>query len=236
MNTDSTQPSVAPKVKPARELSYRTKIVANNNERQLELNWTEATPHHAGEFEVVPAAANSDGFEKNDDVVFTEELPRRAYPHAYDPEGVSGPALALLSDADVEAAQAVTAYNEGDIDSVASRVSMVAALMAKAYPHTAFNAALGAAVSFIRRATLLMDTSQLSMPDLMALAKATRVLAGNPLLSLEQSADLVIEMEEQDWQGADQNVADFVNALFDADRALDGDEVTTEKQVKDIVT
>jgi hypothetical protein len=90
----------------------------------------------------------------------------------------------------------------------------MAALMAKIYPHTSFNPALGAAVSFLRRATLLADVSTLSMDALMGLSKATRILAERPLISLDASSDLVLELEEQGWVGADPHVAAFVGALF----------------------
>ena len=236
MGTDFTAPLPIPKVKPKRDTSHRTKLVVPNSERQLELAWTEAMPHEdtLTEDRILPASDTLDA-QRGEGPAGAEILPRRAYPLAYDPDGPAGPALALLNSAKEESVQAITDCQEGDIESVGSRINVIAALMAKAYPHTAFNPALGAIVSFLRRATLMVDATQLGLHDLMELAKATRVLADNPLLSLESSADLIIGLEEQDWTGADPNVAALVSALFGIQSEESPDISLEQKQEKSIL-
>jgi hypothetical protein len=198
-----------------RQPSYRTSVVTTSNEQQLQLDWTEAKVDEPEAAEVVheptseelpavvPAAAPT-----------PLDVTKRAYPLAYDPEGPAGPALELLNQVNELASSITQAYSEGDMATIGSRLAMIAALLANAYPYTAFNPALGAAVSFLRRATLLADVSQCGFEELMALAKAGRVLAENPLISLDESTDLVMELEGQGWVGADPDVVQFVAALF----------------------
>jgi hypothetical protein len=214
MSPESTAPLPLPRNK-KRDSSLRTSLLVPKNERQLELAWTEAPPHDeelVAELEIPAKALDQAIQEKLTNIA--DEVPRRAYPLAFDPEGPAGSALALLTQTRDQAAQAVNAYGDGDIDSTVSRIAVIAALMSRAYPHTEFNPALGAAVSFIRRATLSADATEISLTELMALAKATRQLAANPLISLDESVDLITELEDQHWVGAAPHIAALVSALF----------------------
>lgn len=140
--------------------------------------------------------------------------PQRVYPHAYDPSGITGPSLTLLNSAAEEASVATSEYSDGNLEGVASRMNFIAVLTAKAYPHTAFNPSLGATVSFIRRATLSADPSELTFPALMGLTKAIKKLANTPLLSLDDAAEIIDMLEGQGWRGEHHAVAQFVNALL----------------------
>ncbi|MFN0313484.1 MAG: hypothetical protein ACKVQA_00365 [Burkholderiales bacterium] len=217
---DPTAPVALPKRR-RRTTSYRTNLVTKSNEQQLELQWTEVNVHAPEVLDVVEEHTPEEMPVAEAAVTLgPQDVNRRAYPLAYDPEGPAGPALSLLGEVRDLAASIVDAYSDSDMATVGSRLAMSAALLSKAYPHTAFNPALGAVVSFLRRATLIADVTQCGLEELMALAKAARHLAENPLISLDDSAELVIELEGQGWAGADSDIAKFVSAVFgDLDEA-----------------
>jgi hypothetical protein len=234
-SSDRTAPLPLPKRK-RQGASYRTNLVTISNEKQLQLDWTGSNvPDVEAEDLVADSAHEEVPFADAAVTPSAHDVTRRAYPLAYDPQGPAGPALALLTEVDELARSITDAYSEGDIGTFGSRLAMIAALLAKAYPHTGFNPALGAAVSFLRRATLLADASQCGFEEIMALSKAARHIAENPLIPLEDSTDLVIELEAHGWVGADPEIEALAKALFgespEAGSAAGAPEVVSKDEV-----
>jgi len=215
-SADPTLPSSLPKQK-RRYARHRTRFVTTSAEKQLELPWTQIDVYEpeAPEPEKEPSARESaEAAVAPRTEASAHEIARRAYPLAYDPEGPAGPVLKLLNEVQ-ELTQSITeAYSEADMVTVGSRLPVIAAVLGEAYPHTAFNPPLGSAVSFLRRATLLASAEQCGLEELMGLAKAARHIAENPLISLDDAAELIMQLEAQGWVGADPDVAEFVSALF----------------------
>jgi len=219
MTSEAADPTLPPDVPrpPKRYVRHRTRLVVTPNENQLELPWTPASEFEPDTLEPEREPNALEGVHLIEEFrphPTAHELAKRAYPHAYDPEGPAGPALKLLNEIQ-ELAQSMTeAYSDGDMVTVGSRLAVIAAVLGKVYPHTAFNPALGSAVSFLRRATLLAGADQCGFEELMGLAKAARRLAETPLMSLDDAAELILQLEAQGWVGADPDVKQFVTALF----------------------
>lgn len=188
--------------------------------RQLDLAWTaferpSLAPDSNSALKVVTTISPNSGAS----IGSTETTrPERIYPHAYDPQGIAGEALRFLALAKHEASDAIREYSDGNLDGVANRLNFIAVLASKAYAHTAFNSSLGAALSFIRRATLAASAAESSHVSLMALSKALETLFAAPLIGLDAAAELVDNLERHGWQGENQAVASFVAALFDTKR------------------
>lgn len=227
-----TEPTTAPSVaeRAAVRGIERTKVVRPRNEQQLELPWTVSVPAQPEVDTSALRETSEEGRQPGTPAApVIEPIARRAYPHAYDPEGPAGAAVAILREARDEATRAVELFTGGDQEGAASRISLLAGMMAQAYPHTAFNPALGAAVSFIRRATLLADPWRFTTDSLMSLARANRLLSENPLISLDASTDCVIDLERHGWLGEDGNVAAFVRSLITEQEAQE-QKLIAEKQ------
>lgn len=191
---------------PIRKSHYRTSLGTGTDDRQMEFNWTDAQTNLTHEVKEEKKVSPSE--------VSRANLARRAYPLAYDPNGPHGDALNLLETASKEASRMVESYNDADLATVGSSLAAIAALMSKCYPLTSFNPALGAIVSFIRRATLVHASDQVNLPQLMALSRSLQKLSEMPLISLNDSADLVDELERHQWKGQSKAISDFLAALF----------------------
>jgi hypothetical protein len=138
----------------------------------------------------------------------------RAYPHMYDPEaGQSGAAMSLIGRAKTEAAAALDAWGESNLDEVSSRLSLVATNVAAAHRYTAFNESLGAVVSYVRRAVLCAAVPDLETQQLMLLARSLVSLHQQPMVSLDEATDMIEELENAGWRGRHSDVAAFVAAL-----------------------
>ena len=87
-------------------------------------------------------------------------------------------------------------------------------LAAQLYPHTAFNPALGAVVSFVRRATLSADPNEMSLPGVMALGKSIHTILNAPLIALDEAVDVIELLEKNGWKGEHKAVDEFVKALL----------------------
>jgi hypothetical protein len=219
MASDAADPTVPLDIPKARRryIPHRTRLVTRSNERQLELQWTEVNNYQAEAAEPEkepPATEQTEVAVEARPEPSACEIAKRAYPLAYDPEGPAGSALRLLNEVQQLTQSMTDAYGEGDLATVGSRLTVAAGVLGKAYPHTAFNPALGSTVSFLRRATLLASADQCGFEELMGLAKAARHIAENPLISLDDAAEVVMQLEAQGWTGADPDVAKFVSALF----------------------
>lgn len=201
----------APTIRLQSKSNHSTPIDHFGSSSQLELSWTGGDLEDKLSDETVV-------LETTESVAQSAEaapLIRRAYPLVFDDDSPFAPVLLTLSSAVQESAKAIENYSDGDLEGVGSRLAFIAALMSQAHPHTEFNPALGAMVSFVRRATLFANSTEVNLPQLMSLAKAIRQVHENPLISLDYATDLIDELKAQSWIGANPAVAEFVSALFE---------------------
>lgn len=139
----------------------------------------------------------------------------RIYPHVFDQEVQAGQALAHLRGAQEYVRSASEAFGEPDLEAVETSLAQVAVAMAAAYPLTVFNESLGGVVAFVRRATLAASVDNLSRSSLNALAVALRVVTENPMLDLDDAADVVEKLETEGWQGGHRLANEILASLFD---------------------
>jgi len=186
----------------------RYSVGTSLDDRQMELEWTKVS----GDVPHLPDSVESPSL--GTQASSGREIAERAYPLVYDVEGPHGQALLLLKSASDEARRAIEAFNDADLASVGSSLSAIGVILRKCYPETSFNPALGAAISFVRRAVLAQVPEEATFVQLMALSKALHTLAATPLISLDESADLVEEMDQNQWRGENVAVSAFVSVLL----------------------
>jgi hypothetical protein len=125
-------------------------------------------------------------------------LGARAYPHIVE---VAQPAFILMQRALEDARLALDSYDDGDIEGVASRLSAIAAQCAKAHPSTEFNESFGAVVSFVRRAAIAADASQITRVAVNRLIHALKQLTDDPMIDLAAAGDLISSLTDDGWHG-----------------------------------
>ncbi|BCZ78514.1 hypothetical protein PTKU64_21890 [Paraburkholderia terrae] len=140
--------------------------------------------------------------------------PEQVYPHLFDPQGASGQALAIVDGALEDARSALKSFGDSDLESVGSRLAQVAAAMQMAHKLTSFNEDFGAVISFIRRATLTADATEVSRAMLNALVSALGSLKKAPALDLEDAGSLVDGLEDSGWRGEHPVVDALMAVLF----------------------
>lgn len=200
----------APTARPHSKLSYRTPIDHFGSSAQMELTWT------GGDLD--DELVQQVSVPKNEDAHIQPlggaHLIRRAYPSVFDADSPSAPALLILSSAVQETVKAIDCYSDSDLEGVGTRLDIIAALMSQAHSDAGFNPALGAMVSFIRRAALFASPTEVNLPQLMSLAKVIRRMHEDPLISLDSATDFIDELKTQNWVGANPAIAALVSALF----------------------
>lgn len=139
-----------------------------------------------------------------------ELVTSRAYPHILE---AAQPALALVAKALEDARKALESYDDSDIESVSGRLSLIAVSCADAHSLTRFNESFGAVVSFVRRATLIADSSEVSRPALNVLISVLAQIRKDPNISLMAAGELVGALSEEGWRG-EHKVVDQLLALF----------------------
>jgi hypothetical protein len=125
----------------------------------------------------------------------------RLYPHVFDdavPEGQSRTHL-LSGLADARLAQ--DAMSESDFDELGFRLGLVANSLRSAHESAPDNIAYRSVVAFIRRAALVAQPTEVSRSALNALAVALRTLSENPLIDLEDAAELSDQLASEGWRG-----------------------------------
>lgn len=203
----------APKARPHSKLNYRTPIDHFGSSAQMELTWTGGDL----EDELVQQMSALKKEDADAQTLGDAPLNRRAYPSVFDADSPSAPALLILSNAVQETVKAIDCYSDSDLEGVGNRLDVIAALMSQAHSNAGFNPALGAMVSFIRRAALFASPTEVSLPQLMSLAKVIRRMHEDPLISLDSATDFIDELKTQNWIGANPAIAALVSALFQED-------------------
>lgn len=148
----------------------------------------------------------------------------RLYPHVYDESAESGQALLYVQSALSDVHAALDDYSNADLPAISTRLSQVAAAMNKAHPLTYFNESFGAVISFIRRATLIANSSDVSLPSLNALLSALRALSSNPMLDLDKASEIVEELSLLGWNGEHAVGGEILAALL-SDTDLEHEQV-----------
>lgn len=138
----------------------------------------------------------------------------RIYPHVFDGDLPAGKALVHIRNAMNYARSALDAYGQPDLEAVKSYLAQVAAAMAGAYPMTEFNESLGGVVGFLRRAVLVVDTGELTRSALNALSFALRSISENPMLDLDDAADIVEGLEKEGWRGGHALADEIIQLLL----------------------
>jgi hypothetical protein len=154
------------------------------------------------------------------DVPDRAEVAKRAYPHLLE---AAQPAIALVEGALQDARAALESYGEGDFDGIGSRLSLIAAQCAEAHEWTTFNESFGAVVSFVRRASIAADVTQIGRNQLNGLILSLTELVSNPMIDLAHAGDLVTALSEGGWEGEDDSVRRLIAEILgdaEAERLL----------------
>jgi hypothetical protein len=143
--------------------------------------------------------------------------PESIYPHIFDEESVPGQARILIASALSDARRALDSFGAADLEAVGSSLAEVAATLREAHSFTAFNESLGGVVSYVRRAALTARAVEVSRASLNVLVHVLQTAYSNPMLDLDEAADLVEKLEKEGWHGELEVVSALVAALLDDD-------------------
>ncbi len=156
------------------------------------------------------------GTEKIDFAESNETLPiDRIYPHLFDESTTEGQVRIHIGGALKDAQRALNAFGELDYELIGSSLACIASGMAQAHKNTTFNESLGAVVSFIRRATLIASSAEISRSELNALVLVLRAIDKNPMVDIEEAAELIDQLEGHGWVGNHDVTDALISALFD---------------------
>lgn len=147
----------------------------------------------------------------------------RIYPHVFDESNLAGQALIYLQSAITDAKEAIDAFGEPDLQEVTTRLTHIAAAMGKAHLLTEFNESFGGVVSYVRRATLLITSEDISRSALNSLLQALMSVAANPMLDLDEATDLIDKLAHDGWKGEHRLANELIMAL------TEDSEITTEE-------
>jgi hypothetical protein len=139
----------------------------------------------------------------------------RLYPHLFDESEAGGQARIHIGQALKDAQLALHAFGEADLDTVSTRLTLVAPHMAKAYTHTEFNPSLGAVVSYVRRAVLQASPADVSRSALNALVSVLQSALDDPAIELDEAADLTEKLANEGWNGDHVAVNELIAAMAD---------------------
>jgi hypothetical protein len=147
----------------------------------------------------------------------------RAYPHLIEE---AQPALVLIDECLSDAHAALDAYDDADIQTIASRLAAIAAQCAHAHRLTRFNESFGAVISFVRRAALTADFTQVGRAELNALIQALQRVSNEPMIGLVDATIITDALSESGWHG-EHNAVETLLALL-AERSPADTEVPSE--------
>lgn len=139
----------------------------------------------------------------------------RVYPHLFDDAGPANQFRIYISKALRDAQLALESFGEADLESVGSRLTLVATTMGGAHPLTNFNESLGAVVSFVRRATLTASYADITRSALNALVHVLQSAITDPMLDLDEASDLVDKLSSEGWRGEHGVVNELIAVLLD---------------------
>jgi hypothetical protein len=147
-------------------------------------------------------------------VVEQASLIARSYPHIFDKQQPSHEAINLVSHAVTYASDALDAFGTPDIETVSTKLKLIAVTMKAAYEAADFNRSFASALSFIRRSTLIMPFEDVTRQALNALILVLKNLQSNPMLDLMASAELINNLEESGWKGDSEALTNLLSALL----------------------
>lgn len=139
----------------------------------------------------------------------------RVYPHLFDDAGPANQARIFIRKAIRDVQHALESYGEADLESVGSRLMLVATAMSGAHPLTDFNESLGAVVSYIRRAMLAASSTDIQRSALNALVHVLQSVDANPMLDLDEASDLLDQLTSEGWHGEHKALNELIAALLD---------------------
>jgi hypothetical protein len=148
-----------------------------------------------------------------------------AYPHLFDVTEAAGRAMQFVSQALADAKGSLENFGDGDLSAVQTKLGLIAAQLAAAYPLVDFNRDFANVLAFIRRSTLSVSATEVDREMLNALVSALRTLIDSPTISLMDAAKLTQTLEGQRWSGSHKAVDALLRVLLE--------EHDTERQVQD---
>lgn len=144
-----------------------------------------------------------------------ELLPvNRIYPHVYDENIQAGQVHISLQAAISDTREALNAIGVPDLQAISSRLTNVAAAMKRAHLLTDFNESLGGVVSYIRRAALATPIDDVDRSALNSLLQVLQAMEANPMLDLDDAADLVDKLANEGWRGEHDLANELIKSLF----------------------
>lgn len=149
--------------------------------------------------------------------------PGRLYPHLFDINEPSGQVIQLVSNAISDAEAALEAFESSDLQEISTKLGTIAVAMKVAHQLTTFNEDFGAVVSFIRRAAINADASELDRHALNSLARCLIELKDHPAIDLTGAAELIDRLISAGWQGdlaATKAIVEFIFSQSDEDEDI----------------
>ena len=125
----------------------------------------------------------------------------RLYPHAFDDAEPEGQSRAHLLSGLADARLALNAISESDFEELGVRLGIIANSLRSAQESAPNNGAYRSVVAFIRRAALVAQPTEISRAAMNALVLALRALSENPLIDLEDAAELSDQLASEGWRG-----------------------------------
>ncbi len=165
-------------------------------------------------------------FEEGDPTSQTTISASTAYPHLFDVTETAGRAMQFVSQALADAKGSLESFGEGDLSAVQTKLGLIAAQLAAAYPFVDFNRDFANVLAYIRRSTLSISATEVDREMLNALVSALRTLIDSPTISLMDAAKLTQTLEGQRWNGSHKAVDALLKALLeepDTDRQVQED-------------
>lgn len=139
----------------------------------------------------------------------------RIYPHVFDEDAATGQVRNNILNALDNAQDALDFYSVPDLESMSTKITVIAVIMRSTHLLTEFNESLGAVVSFLRRATLNTPSEEMNRSALNALVNALQLIATNPMIDLDEACDLIDKLSNDGWRGEHGVAEELVAMLFD---------------------
>lgn len=152
----------------------------------------------------------------------------RIYPHAFDGSVTAGSARKNILNALADARDALDSFNDGDFQSLSTRLTIIAATMKDTHKLTEFNESLGGVVSYIRRATLTANVTELTRSSLNALIYVLNQISDNPMVDLDDASELIDHLSSEGWTGEHSFSKEVIDVLF-GEKESEGEPVNQEE-------
>ncbi len=139
----------------------------------------------------------------------------RTYPHVFDEGAETGQVRNNILNALDNARGALDSYGVPDLESMNTKIIVIATIMSRTHLLTEFNESLGAVVSFLRRAMLNTPIENVNRPALNALVNVLQLMADNPMIDLDDACDLIDKLSNEGWHGMHGIADKLVTLLFE---------------------